>query len=724
MLGSIQESTACELSASAREVAATCDRIVRERIPNLFRLYLNPYVAQACYCLTQLVEGTWPATNAGETYQVFLANSMEEALSGAIKLARCSANDCGRPTDGLIIDDDDRLKHFASTDLSERGTVTYIPGVNVWSETAPAPELPQDRPMGFLVAFLSSLRKANSTSRRILREICAESNRPWLIVCADRDGLTRVERREAARIFEFSPDIIVFDETFTNRSVPFGAFAATKKLYERWNRRNMATFHSTTYQPNTISTLHLMRCLKTSAPEFIQRHSPALERIEQDIERRQSVYRNIYSPSLTKLISATRIDQQSICAAGHYIELPGRKLFDGVAGVACSIRGHNPPSYVAELDQTGDLEDCRDELRERLHALTGLPHCVPAVSGASAVEHALKIALACQSPRDYVVALQGGFGGKTLFALTGTWKQSLKGGLAPLYPNVVFVDPFADDATAALEAVFTKLPIGVVQVELVQGVGGVRPIPPAVLDTIVQLRGCHDFLLLVDEVQTGMFRTGPFVRSMELGIRPDVLTIGKGTSDMMFPFAMSLHTECVQRRLEERGCSLPQMLTARYGYEIGYRTLLGTLRRADDEGLEERVRARGELFATLLAQQLQTCAGVRDVRCFGLLIGIELETEGRSLRGLKRLLPQLRLLAMLSHHSFPLVAGFCQYEPNVLKLTPPLSITQDEVRHACATISSVLQMSRRRLVASGMMQTLVRPRLNQLNRFFRRSATP
>ena len=67
-------------------VAETCEQIVREQLPNLFRLYLNPYVAQTCFCLDRYVHSAWPKTE--ETFQTFLANGFDEALSGAIKLAR------------------------------------------------------------------------------------------------------------------------------------------------------------------------------------------------------------------------------------------------------------------------------------------------------------------------------------------------------------------------------------------------------------------------------------------------------------------------------------------------------------------------------------------------------------------------------------------------------------------------------------------------------------
>src|SRR5262249_49897233 len=149
-----------------------------------------------------------------------------------------------------------------------------------------------------------------------------------------------------------------------------------------------------------------------------------------------------------------------------------------------------------------------------------------------------------------------------------------------------------------------QFPIGVIQFELIQGVGGVRALPGEVLTCLLQLRDRHGCLLFADEVQTGMYRTGPFVRSPACGLQPDLITIGKGTSDMMFPFALTLYSDAVRQALEERACFLPQTFCSRYDYELGYRTVLNTLRRAEKEGLAERVRARGALIATLLQEQL------------------------------------------------------------------------------------------------------------------------
>ncbi len=714
MSGSIQANTACEMSAPVRHAAATCAQIIREQIPNLFRLYLNPHVAQACYCLTEMITAEWPATST-ERFQVFLANSLEESLSGAIKLARFVSNAAGGSRSGWIIDEDQRLEHFALTMLPHGEKLEYLPEIKLFADPNAATAALQaaEAKPGFILVFLSSWSGANESLYRELFARLPPDTRPLMIVCIGSSDLTGGKTAAAASWQNLAPDIVVFDESFVEGTVPFGAFAASQRLFQYWNARGMATFHSTTYQPNTIASLHFLRCLSRMAPDFFQQHQPAFERMKSDLKYRQSLFRDRYSPSLAKLISIVNLDQNTMRAAGHYLETPGQRIFDGVAGVACSIRGHNPPKFVEELEQFAG-EECRAEVAERLEAATGLPHVTPAVSGASAVEHALKIGLAAKHPRQYVLALQGGFGGKTLFALTGTWKQSLKSGLAPLYPHVVYVDPFKCDAVQAIQQCFDEHPIGVIQFELIQGVGGVRPIPPAVLDCLKQMRQRYDCLLFVDEVQTGVYRTGPFTRSAALGLQPDLLAIGKGTSDMMFPFALTLHSDEVQRALEARNCGLPETLNKRYGFELGWRTVLNTLRRAEQEGLEERVNSRGQRFAEMLRRALGTSPVVCEVRCFGMLIGIELDVDRAPRRWLKRVLPNLYLLAMLRHRTFPLLVGFCQYEPNVLKITPPLSITEEEIQCVCETIAEVLRASLPSLVLSGAWQAAVRPRLARL----------
>jgi acetylornithine/succinyldiaminopimelate/putrescine aminotransferase len=669
----------------------TCDELIARRTPNLFRLYLNPHVVQTCLCLARYVQDTWHAPNPEKpTCQSFLANSFDEALSGAIKLARYAANIEDRSQRGLVLDFSARLGPFASVAAGDNSRIEFVPNLavvgrkDIESGVAFGPE---DR-FGFAVLVLSPVLAACENLDEILSFL--ERQSALRIVCVDRPGLERCRRSASALRDKLTPDIVVFDESFVQHQVPFGAFTARKTLYDYWNTSRNATFHSTTYQPNSISTLHFLKCVEKDDPEFFSRLSGELESIRADPAICQSLFGELYNPSLRKTIAVLGLDTLDMHAAGHYVIARGRRIFDGVGGVACSVRGHNPENYVAELADLHPVTDYHRAVAERLRELTGLEYLLPAVSGASAVENALRIGLVSQHPNKYVLALKGGFGGKTLLALTGTARESYKKHLGSLYEKVLYIDPFADSALQDLDAALDNHPVGIVQMELIQAVGGIRAVPEKVVRHLEARRRDRGYLLFVDEVQTGMYRTGPFSLSQKMGIAPDLLTIGKGTSDMMCPFAVTLYSAAVQARLEAAGSDLPRSLRRRCDYEFGYKTLLNTLTRAEKIGLSERVSQSGALFAELLADRLSPCKAVRDVRVFGLLIAIELNTNSWLQQRFKGKAPSFYIYDLLRHPSFPVFMGYCQYEPNVLKFTPPLSITRAEIELASDTIAATL----------------------------------
>jgi acetylornithine/succinyldiaminopimelate/putrescine aminotransferase len=530
----------------------TFGQIIREQLPNLFRLYLNPHVTQTCFCLERYIQTTWPAhTTRHASFQTFIANGFDEALSGAIKLARYCASIAGRPTTGLILDGDDRLAPFAAA-TAIGGKVEFLPGLVILrrnEQLGSAAVSDQSFDFVVLVAGESGMDPIDETVLRWIRK-----NAALVIMCVNRGTLAAL--RCEASDHTLPPDIVVFDESFVNHDVPFGAFTARKTLYDVWNRSDKSTFHSTTFQPNTIASLHFMRCLEQDDPEFHLSLMHDLRLIEHDIELRKKLFRSLYSPSLARAISMTGFDTPNIRATGDFVYADGRKVFDGVSGVACSIRGHNPNTYAEEMLALADVPDGEAEVASRLRKLTGLEHLLPAVSGASAVENALKVALVAQSPRRHVLALKSGFGGKTLFALTGTWNAAYKEHIEPLYGDVAYVDPFAVDAIAQIDAVLAKVPVAVVQ------------------------------------------------------------------------------------------------------------------------------------------------KVVRDVRVHGLLIGIELDATRWPQRWFRKRLFWFYLFSMLCHPRFPVLVGFCQYEPNVLKITPPLTTDTGEIRQMCATITEVLKRPFYQLLAT------------------------
>jgi len=720
-------------------IAETCEQILRDQEPNFLRLYLNPHVAQTCFCLDRYVRTTWtgpPAStrhkHAGaEDCQSFLANGLEEALSGAIKLARYNHQAARPPSTGIVLDPAGRLANFASAELAGGGKAQFLPGLRVVGKhefgretdslyreiaaenghagidaTGPYPLV--------LVAGADQILERHAESiRRILQRYA-----PLVITCVDRASLAAIRGASSGILREIVPDIVVFDESFVDQAVPWSAFAARKSLFACWNRPGKATFHSTTFQPNTISTLHFMRCLAKADPDFHGRYSDVLQGLLTDLSRRGDAFRRYYNPSLYRLIRATGFYTRDIRAAGSFVVVNGRPIFDGVSGVACSFRGHNPASYAIEMQPPGfdrpsgnrdeaarpaaARPDPEAELRRRLLDLTGLGFFLPAVSGATAVENALKVALVAQFPKRHILALKAGFGGKTLLALTGTANPSYKAHIDPLYADVHYVDAFAPDAIAQIESHLETHEVAVVQVELIQGVGGVRRVPETVIRQLDAGRKRWGYLLLVDEVQTGMYRTGPFIFSQTLDLKPDLLLLGKATTDMMFPFALTLYSAAVQAMLERNGSDLAESIKQRYGYEQGYKTVVNVLRLAEELGTPRQVALAGELFAELLNAGVASSHIVREVRVFGLLLGIELDTRRWPRRWLHKRLASFYLLSMLRHEHCPLLAGFCQYEPNVLKITPPLNASPDEIRHACSTIVDVLHRPLRKVLAAGL----------------------
>jgi acetylornithine/succinyldiaminopimelate/putrescine aminotransferase len=686
--------------------------MIRERIPNFFRLYMNPYVAQTCLCLSRYVEEAWPPSASDhEHWQSFLANSFDEGLSGAIKLARYTCNLNQRSPLGLVIDPERRLGPFASVSLTGSGAIEFVPMLRLVAGGDASLEAVAafGETFGFAVLLASASWIGEPLPSTLAKLLDRQS--PLLVLCLDRSTLALIRDRRPGSWPGFSPDIVLFDESFVNREVPFAAFTARRALFEPWNKSGGGTFHSTTFQPNTISTLHFLDCLRRADPAFHEQLSADFARLRNQPRYCVSLLGDMYNRFLARAIESLKFDTTNIQASGHYVACRRRRIFDGVAGVASSIRGHNPDSYVSEIEELEDSEDCHEELSSRLKELTGLGHMLPAVSGASTVENALRLALVAQFPRRHVLALKGGFAGKTLLSLTGTANSFYKSYLDPLYEHVTYVDPFAPSVVKEIDTALDSHDVAVAQLELIQAVGGVRPIPQHVLDYLEEQRRRRRFLLFIDEVQTGMWRTGPFALSAQLGLSPDILTIGKGTSDMMFPFALTLYSDAVKARVDAIQPELTDAIRRRYGFEVGYKSVLNTLRRADESHLADHVREAGHLFADLLAKRLAGCRAVHAVRAFGLLIGIELDTTAGLRRYLKKRLSSFYLLGMLGHPTFPLLIGWCQYEPHVLKVTPPLSVTRSEIHQMCETIGAVLERPLHRLVGPGvgaMLKTALR----------------
>ena len=306
----------------------------------------------------------------------------------------------------------------------------------------------------------------------------------------------------------------------------------------------------------------------------------------------------------------------------------GRAYLDLISGVGVASLGHaNPRLAEALAAQAGELlhtsnlyfHPLQSEVAARLTALSGLDRAFFCNSGAEAVEACLKFARrywhAQGAPRRRIVAFEHAFHGRTLGALSVTWDDHYRAPFTPLLEDVVFVP--TDDLTA-LQAAVTPDTAAII-VEPIQGEGGVRPISQKLADAIWEACRRTDALLIADEVQCGLGRTGRAFYSSALGLRPDLMAIGKSLGAGV-PVAAALFSDRVA------GAAAFGDHGSTYGGNLlACRAALVFLEELTTRGLMEHVAQLGQHASASLRAMASRLPAVTDVRGAGVIWGIELD---------------------------------------------------------------------------------------------------
>ncbi len=347
----------------------------------------------------------------------------------------------------------------------------------------------------------------------------------------------------------------------------------------------------------------------------------------------------------------------------------GREYLDFVAGIAVVGLGHGAPGPLAaaheQLDRLWHASNLYwTEPMLRLSALLAERfeggQAFFCNSGAEANEAALKIARKATG-RTRIVALEGGFHGRTLGALSATGQPAKWEGFGPLVPGISFARP---NHVESLEAALA--PAGdtaLLLLEPVLGEGGVIPLEPAFAQAAAELALEVGALLCVDEVQAGMGRTGTFFAFEQLGIHPDMITLAKGLGNGLPIGALLAGARAA-----------PGFVPGDHGSTFGGNPVAAAAAAAVVEAIDEELLAAVRERGAQLAAGLGALPGVRAVRGRGLLLGAELD------RPVGPVVDACREQGLLV-----LSAG-----PDVLRLTPPLVVGADEVGQALRTIESVL----------------------------------
>ncbi len=361
---------------------------------------------------------------------------------------------------------------------------------------------------------------------------------------------------------------------------------------------------------------------------------------------------------------------EPVKAQGSWLwDKQGNKYLDLYGGHAVISVGHTHPYYVGKImEQLNKISfysnsviiPQQTELAEKLGVLSGYVNYELFLcnSGAEANENALKLA-SFHTNRKKVISFSKSFHGRTSLAVAATDGASMQ---APINKtdNVIML-PFNDDA--ALEAHFSD-EIAAVIVEGMQGVGGVQIPTVAFLKKIESLCKKHNAVFILDEVQSGYGRSGKFFAHQYADIKPDLITVAKGMGNG-FPIAGVL--------INPKFKAVHGMLGTTFGgNHLACAAGIAVLDIIKDEKLLENAAKMGEY----LMVALRKVAGVKEVRGFGLMVGVELEIPCASIRN-----------ALLSEHN---IFTGSSSDKNTIRILPALNIGEEELDIFLTAFTTVL----------------------------------
>jgi acetylornithine aminotransferase len=358
----------------------------------------------------------------------------------------------------------------------------------------------------------------------------------------------------------------------------------------------------------------------------------------------------------------------------------GRKYLDALAGIAVSGLGHGHPRLVraiadqaAKVIHTSNLYEIRaqDQLADRICALAGMDEVFFCNSGSEANETAIKLARLYGHQNGVqsagVIVMEHAWHGRTLATLSATGSRKAQAGFEPLVPGFIRV-PYNDER-AVRHAADANRSIVAVLVEVLQGEGGIYVADPDYVRFLRRICDERNWLLMIDEVQSGLGRTGKWFAFQHAGIAPDVITLAKGIASGV-PLGA-----CIAAR-RAAGVFKPGTHGSTFGGgPLACAAALATFDAIAEEGLLDRATRVGEAIRAGFRDALAGVTGVVDIRGMGLMIGIELDRPCGEL--VKRALEAGLLINVTAER--------------VIRLLPPLVFTDADARALVDGLAPVIR---------------------------------
>jgi acetylornithine/N-succinyldiaminopimelate aminotransferase len=358
----------------------------------------------------------------------------------------------------------------------------------------------------------------------------------------------------------------------------------------------------------------------------------------------------------------------------------GKKYLDALCGVAVCGLGHAHPSVTQALcDQAKTLVHTsnwygitlQEQLADRLCRLSGMETVFFCNSGAEANEAAIKLARLYGRRRDVqnptIVVTEGSFHGRTLATLSATGNRKIQAGFEPLVQGFNRV-PY-NDIESIRQVGEHNLDVVAVLVEPIQGEGGVVIPDTGYLKELRALCDTHGWLLMLDEIQTGMGRTGEWFAWQYENVEPDVMTLAKALGNGM-PIGACL----------ARGPAATILQPGTHGSTFGGNPLacragLAVIDTIENDGLVHRAAQLGQRMLEGFQQALESCEGVKDIRGKGLMLAIELDR------------PCKELMAMALQRGVLINVT----ADTVVRLLPPLILNDEQADRIVMGVSTVVR---------------------------------
>ena len=426
-------------------------------------------------------------------------------------------------------------------------------------------------------------------------------------------------------------------------------------------------------------------------------------------ERTSARYAKRVNPEWVRLLDLLQMNvRYERCVGAELFTDDGRRILDFLSGYCVHNVGHNHPEVVRalqnELERCGPamiqthVADLAGELAEKLCDRAGgrLSKAFFCSSGSEGVEAAIKFARA-HTKRAGILSAEHAFHGLTCGALSLMSDKFWSEGFGPLLPGTSII-PFGD--LEALERELKTKRFAAFVVEPVQSEAGVR------IPDVDYLRGAeslcrrHGTLFVLDEVQTGMYRTGAFLASHHFGVEPDMAILAKAMSGGLIPCGAVLMSDAV---CDSVYSSLPRAFVHTSTFSensLAMRAALATLEVLEDQELGQRSIKAGKYLQAQLSEALRNFEMVKEVRGVGMLMGIEFQAP-RQLRlripyeGFGAVHPAMfgQIVVMRLFRDYGFLTQICGNNFMVLKVAPPLVATDAQLDAFVLAIRDVVEIA-------------------------------